>query len=135
MSRISERIERNSSRRSKEERTSGLIGHVIRYHPEALVCNCEEHKGKEFKDTERHTADIKVFMGKKEEILKRVPCMVYSQGVITNGLIKGDRVFVQFINGDTQLPVITAFYREPSQWNLTVNTFKYGIASFFSELF
>ena len=60
--------------------------------------------------------------------------MVYSQGLISNGLVKGDRVWVQFINGDTAFPVLTGYYREPSQWELTKNTFQYAAADFLGGL-
>ncbi|RHW32001.1 hypothetical protein [Oceanobacillus profundus] len=134
MSRLRESISKEGAKQSKEESSHGLIGHVIRYHPESFKCYCDEHKDQEFKDTERHTADVKVYRGKKDEILKRVPCMVYSQGIISNGLVKGDRVWVQFINGDTAFPVITGYYREPSQWELTKNTFQYAAADFLGGL-
>jgi|SRR5699024_9805626 len=135
MSEAKKRIVNEGAKKSKEQNTSGLIGHVIRYHPESLVCPCSEHGvGAEFQDTERHTADIKVELGKRIEELKRVPCMVYSQGLVSNGLVKGDRVWVQFVNGDTSLPVITGYYREPSKWELTSNTLRYSIASIFGEM-
>ncbi|CDQ41805.1 hypothetical protein [Virgibacillus salexigens] len=133
MSEIKTTIAKDAAGRSLERKTSGLIGHVLRYHPESLQCTCDEHGlTNPVKDTERHTADIKVNMGKKDQVLKRVPCMVYSQGIISNGLVKGDRVWVQFIDGDSSQPVITGFYREPTQWEVASNTFKFAVANVFS---
>jgi hypothetical protein len=133
MANIKDQIAKDGASRSAEQSTSGLIGHVIRYHPESLQCTCDEHGlGAVLKDTERHTADVKVMMGKKEEELKRVPCMVYSQGIVSNGLVPGDRIWVQFVNGDSAFPVITGFYREPSEWEIMSNTFKYAVANVFN---
>lgn len=133
MSQLRQKIANEGASRSHEQRASGLIGYVVRYHPESLQCNCSEHGiGVPVKDTERHTADVVVTMGKKEQMLKRVPCMVYSQGLISNGLVEGDRVWVQFVNGDISYPVITGYYREPSQLQILTNTFKYSVANVFS---
>ncbi len=137
MSQVQDKFTKKSAQTSKEQSRFGLIGHVINYHPESLKCHpgCSEHDMSDTLDeTERHSADIKVLLGKQDQVLKRVPCMVYSQGVVSNGLRKNDRVWVQFINGDTNLPVITGYYRDPSQWELLSNTFKYSVANVFAEM-
>lgn len=136
MSNLKNRIIQESSNLSHEQRKYGLIGRVVNYHPESKVCSskCEEHKGGELEDSERHTADVIVTVGKQEQELKRVPCMVYSQGIVNNGLRPNDRVWVQFVNGDVNLPVITGFYRDPSKWEIMANTFKFTIGNIFAEM-
>lgn len=135
MSQLRDTLANEGASRSLEQRTSGLLGYVVRYHPESLQCTCSEHGlGVKVEDTERHTADIVVNMGKRDQMLKRVPCMVYSQGLISNGLVEGDRVWVQFVNGDISHPVITGYYREPSQLEIVTNTFKYSVANVFSHM-
>lgn len=132
MSEFQNRVAQDGANRSSEQKSAGLIGHVIRYHPESLQCTCSEHGlGVKVEDTERHTVDVIVNMGKRDQMLKRVPCMVYSQGIISNGLVEGDRVWVQYINGDSDFPVVTGYYREPSQLEIVANTFKYSIANVF----
>jgi hypothetical protein len=135
MSQLRQKIASEGAARAFERRSYGLIGHVINYHPESYECDCEEHgPGVKLKDFERHTVDVKVLMGKKEQVLKRVPCLVYAQGVIGNGLRRNDRVWVEFINGDPSMPVVTAYYREPSQLQLFWNTFKYSLSNALQEL-
>ncbi|OXB94746.1 hypothetical protein [Parageobacillus galactosidasius] len=134
MARLQQKIASEGALRAFEKRSYGLIGHVINYHPESYQCDCEEHgPGVKLKDFERHTVDVKVLMGKKEQILKRVPCFVYSQGLISHGLRRNDRVWIEFINGDPSMPVVTAYYREPSQLQLFWNTFKYALSNIFQE--
>jgi len=125
MAKIKDQIAKQGSEKAKEQVNFGLIGHVIEYYPETFSNE---------KLNQNHTADVKVLLGKKEQILYRVPCFVYGDGFFSHGLKKNDRVWVEFINGDTTYPVITAYYREPTQLQLFVNSLKYGIASFFSEM-
>lgn len=134
MSEIKRQIVKSSAREAFEQNTPGLIGFVIRYHREAKTCNCDVHKTEPFLDEERHTADVLVNMGQQDQVLKAVPCMVYSQGIISNGLKPNDRVWVQFTGGDLSLPVITGFYRNPSQWETIVGSFKFAVADAFSEI-
>jgi hypothetical protein len=124
LSQIRERIANEGSTRASERRSFGLIGHVIEYFPEAA----------QVPDEQRHTCDVRVIKGKNEQVLYKVPCFVYSQGIISDGLAKNDRVWVEFINGDSSLPVITGFYREPGALKFFWNSFKYGVANVFDEL-
>lgn len=124
MSEASERVANAGADKAAGRKSFGLIGHVMEYYPETWAN----------RESERHTVDVKVRMGKKQEILQKVPCFVYSQGILSHGLAKDDRVWVEFINGDQSMPIVTAFYREPSSTELIWNTFKYGIAGIFQDM-
>lgn len=131
--------------RASEQRPVGHIGKVVNYHPntgkknqdgtyEGGICTCDRHEGKKIKAHEMHTVDVDVLLGQKMQRLYSVPCFVYSQGVIDKGFVKNDRVWIQYINGDSSLPVATAYYREPDQLDLFWNNLKFRVASFFDEL-
>lgn len=131
--------------KASERRSLGHIGKVVNYHPntgkkkpdgtfEGGACNCDRHEGKKIEAHEMHTVDVDVLLGSKMQRLYAVPCFVYSQGVIDKGFAKNDRVWIQYINGDSSLPVATAYYREPDQLELFWNNLKHRVASFFDEL-
>lgn len=132
--------------RASEQRSMGLIGKVVNYHPnvgnkEFLTgdmkggkCPCNRHQGLQIEAHEMHSVDVDVLYGSKVQRLYSVPCFVYSQGVIDKGFVKNDRVWIQFVNGDPSYPVATAYYREPSQLNLFFNNLRYRVAGFFDEL-
>lgn len=115
-------------------RTPGLIGYVVNYHRQANTCDCNRHKGEPISEESWHTVDVDVYQGKKKERYLDVPCFVYAQGIIDKGLVENDRVWVQFINGDPQYPVVTAYYRHPSGLEQFFNNLKYAISDFFGEI-
>jgi|GEM_PF-3333443 len=134
-----------SADRASERRSYGLIGKVAYYHPNTTYCSCgatdqfgnERHpKGRKtpLAKHERHTIDVDVLLGNKIQRLYSVPCFVYSQGLIDKGFQKNDRVWIEFVNGDPNMPVATAYYREPDQLDLFFNNLKYRVAEFFDEL-
>lgn len=138
-------LQEEGASRASERSSYGLIGKVAFYHPNADICNCgatdssgaDRHpKGSNTKiePWERHTVDVDVLMGSKMQRLYSVPCFVYSQGVIDKGFVKNDRVWIQFINGDTNMPVATAYYREPDQLEVFWNNLKLKVAGFFDDL-
>jgi len=131
--------------KASERRNFGNIGKVVNYHPnvgsknadgsmKGGKCNCDRHEGKKIKAHEMHSVDVDVLMGNKMQRLYSVPCFVYSQGVIDKGFVRNDRVWIQYINGDTSLPVATAYYREPDQLELFWNNLKHRVAGFFEDL-
>lgn len=139
-------LQDGSAARANETRSpAGLIGKVAFYHPNTTFCECgatdengdvRHPKGGNTKleAKERHTVDVDVLMGNKMQRWYSVPCFEYTQGLIDKGFVKNDRVWIQFINGDPKLPVVTAYYREPDQLDLFFNNLKYRVAGFFDEL-
>jgi hypothetical protein len=138
-------LQNEGADRAGEKRSHGHIGKVVNYHPnsgkknkdgtfEGGVCSCDRHEGSKMKSHEMHTVDADVLLGNKMQRLYSVPCFVYSQGVIDKGFQKNDRVWIQYINGDSSLPVATAYYREPDQLELFWNNLKHRVAGFFDDL-
>ena len=103
--------------------SSGLIATVTKYYPATF-------SNKKY----AHTADISIQRGKKFEKMEKVPCFVYSTGLIDNGLQENDRVWVEFINGDSALPVITGYYREPTTWDFFKNSVHYSVSGIIDML-
>ena len=130
---IRQRIEKENSQQIRDQRIDGFIGYVIHYHPIALTCHCHEHQGTQLKKNERHTVDVEILRGKGKEILKRVPCFVYSYGFLDKGFEAGDRVFIQYVNGDPNFPVVTAYYRDPGFWEIATNTLRGGFTKLIDE--
>jgi|SRR5579875_522350 len=124
-SQASEKISKKGTQGALDKSSPGLIGYVTKYYP-------NDHR---FPKEQRHTVDVDVKMGTKTTSFKQVPCFVYGQGLIDHGLAVNDRVWVQFINGDHKAPIVTAYYREPSQLDLFWNDLKYGISDFLNGLF
>lgn len=131
--------------RASERRSEGHIGKVVNYHPntgrklpngsyEPRECYCERHNGDLMQEAEMHSIDVDVLLGSKLQRLNSVPCFVYSQGVIDKGFERNDRVWIQYINGDPNLPVATAYYRDPKQLELFFNNLKYRVVGFMDEL-
>lgn len=139
-SQMRQQLQDGGADRASERRSDGLIGKVVNYHPntgtknEGGPCNCSRHKGGKIEVWERHTVDVDVLQGNKVQRLSAVPCFVYSQGIIDKGFVKNDRVWIQFINGDTSMPIATAYYREPDQLELFWNNLKIRVAGFFEDL-
>lgn len=138
-------LENQSAERASERRSLGNIGKVVNYHPntgrrnkngtfDGGICNCDRHDGAKMASHEMHTVDVDVLLGSKMQRLYSVPCFVYSQGLIDKGFQKNDRIWIQYINEDSSLPVATAYYREPDQLDLFWNNLKHRVAGFFDEL-
>jgi hypothetical protein len=139
-------LEDKGAERALEQRSpSGLIGKVAYYHPNTTFCACgstdadgnvrhPEGGNTKLPEKERHSVDVDVLMGNKMQRWYSVPCFEYTQGVIDKGFKKNDRVWIQFVNGDPKLPIVTAYYREPDQLDLFFNNLKYRVAGFFDEL-
>jgi hypothetical protein len=132
---IRQKIAQAGTEGALDLRTPGLIGYVINYHREGSDCNCARHNGVEIKPETRHTVDLVVYQGQKKQEFYEVPCMVYSQGFFDHGLEVNDRVWVQFLNGDINHPVVTAYYRNPSGLDMLVNNFKFAVSDFFHNIF
>lgn len=126
-SQIRKRLTDEAAERSEEISSHGLIGYVEEYYPEVFLGEDEAYKN--------HTADIKVFTQNQQEIYKHVPCFVYSHGMINKGLVKNDRVWVEFINGDQEMPIVTAYYREPTQIGIFFNNLKFSVANTMNSIF
>jgi hypothetical protein len=122
---VSQRISRQGTEGALDKSSPGLIGYVTKYYPNM-------YKGKDA--PKNHTVDIDVPSGKGTIKYYNVPCFVYGQGLIDKKLEVNDRVWVQFINGDKNQPIVTAYYREPSQLDLFWNNLKYSISEFFTNL-
>lgn len=140
-----QQLQNQGAERATEQRSLGNIGKVVNYHPntgkkkadgtfEGGICNCDRHQGKKIEAYEMHSVDVDVLMGSKMQRLYSVPCFVYNQGVIDKGFVKNDRVWIQYVDGDVNLPVATAYYREPDQLELFWNNLRYRVAGFFDEL-
>lgn len=95
--------------------SSGLLGVVTQYYPATFT-------NKKY----AHTVDIHVYRTNSVETLEKVPCFVYSTGIIDYGLEVNDRVYVEFLNGDPSLPVVTGYYREPTTWDFFKNSIQYA---------
>lgn len=139
------KLQESGASRAGERTYHGMIGKVVNYHPntgkrnpdgtyEGGICNCDRHQGSKMEAHEMHTVDVDVLRGTKMERLFSVPCFEYSQGLIDQGFRKNDRVWIQFINGDPSLPVVTAYYREPDSLDLFWNNLKFSVASIFDQL-
>jgi hypothetical protein len=123
-SQVSQRISQQGTAGALDRSTPGLIGYVIKYYPNS-------HK---IEPQYRHSVDVEVRQGTQTTKYYRVPCFVYAQGLIDHGLVPNDRVWVQFINGDKGRPIVTAYYREPSQLDMFWEDLKYDIGDFFGRL-
>lgn len=121
----SQRISQEGSQGALDKSSPGLIGYVTKYYGNDPALEKEE----------RHTVDIDVPSAGKSEKYYRVPCFVYSQGIIDKGLEENDRVWVQFINGDQKQPIVTGFYREPGSLELFFNNLEYRISDFLGGIF
>ncbi|SFJ66049.1 hypothetical protein SAMN02799624_05432 [Paenibacillus sp. UNC496MF] len=124
-SEISKRIAGQGKEGALDLSSPGLIGYVTKY-----------YGPNHFNDPAiNHTVDVEVRTGQQVTKYNNVPCFVYSQGIIDHGLSENDRVWIQFINGDQKQPIVTAFYRDPSQAEMFWNDLKYGVSEFFHSLF
>lgn len=108
----------NSIQKSNHSTSNGLIGVVTKYYPATF-------SNKKY----AHTADVKINRTNSYEILEKVPCFVYSTGLIDYGLQENDRVYVEFANGDASLPIITGYYREPTTWDFFKNSVQYTVTN------
>jgi hypothetical protein len=124
-SEISRKIAKQGIEGALDLSSPGLIGYVTAYYGESHFVD----------PALRHTVDVEVRTGQQVTTYKNVPCFVYSQGIIDHGLSVNDRVWVQFIGGDKKQPIVTAFYRDPSQLTMFWNDLRYGVSSFLKELF
>lgn len=118
------RLAKEASSKSKEQSQFGVIGRVVEYYPPTLTSRPEIE----------HTADVRVMMGAKSQVLKRVPCFVYGSSAFDYGLYKNDRVFINFMDGDLQHPVITGYYREPKLGQRFFNTIQYGVSKVLEDI-
>ena len=121
---ITSNIAKKGAERASEQRSPGYIGYVANYYP-ATFQN-KKHA---------HTADVTIFKGNRTELLEKVPCFVYSSGIIDKGLEINDRVWEQHINGYATLPIITGYYREPTRWDFFQNSIHQAISNVFDEWF
>lgn len=103
--------------------SNGLIGVVTKYYP-ATYTN-KKHA---------HTVDVKIYRTNSYETLEKVPCFVYSTGLIDYGLQENDRVYIEYINGDPTLPIVTGYYREQTTWDFFKNSVVYAQTSIFDML-
>jgi len=130
---LRERIARSGAEGALDRRTSGLIGYVVNYHRPNDTCDCNRHKGATIDKSSWHTVDVQVNQGNRVKEYHDVPCFVYSQGIIDRGLKENDRVWIQFINGDPSLPIVTAYYREPSYETNIFRKLYYAVSDFFDD--
>lgn len=114
---VSERLAKAGAMRADEQRTHGFIGYVTKYYPATF-------KNKRY----AHTCDVNVIRGNRTEKLSKVPCFVYSSGLIDKGLEENDRVWIQYINGDPSMPIITGYYREPTTWDYFKTSIYYSVS-------
>jgi hypothetical protein len=133
-SQITQRISKQGAEGARDTSTSGLIGYVTTYYPNAHFFEDKDKKVKELPAEQRHTVDVEVRQGTKSTMYYRVPCFVYGEGLIDHGLQPNDRVWVQFVNGDKGRPIVTAYYREPGSLDLFWNDLKFAIGDFFGSL-
>lgn len=117
MSKVTSMID-NGIQKNNHSTSNGLIGVVTKYYPATFA-------NKKY----AHTADVKINRTNSYEILEKVPCFVYSTGLIDYGLQENDRVYVEFANGDSSLPIITGYYREPTTWDFFKNSVQYTVSN------
>ena len=122
MSKVNSMIKAGINKNSQAT-SSGLIGVVTKYYP-ATYTN-KKHA---------HTVDIKVYRANTYETLEKVPCFVYSTGLIDHGLQENDRVYVEYVNADPTLPIVTGYYREPTSWDFFKNSIQYATTNIFDML-
>lgn len=127
-------LSEQGAERASERRSQGHIGKVVNYHPNQGKCDCDRHNNATIETSERHSVDVDVLLGSKLQRLNSVPCFVYAQGLIDKGFKRNDRIWIQYVNGDPNLPVATAYYRDPGQLELFFNNLKYRVANFMDEL-
>lgn len=150
---IRERIVSQAAKGAYHLRTPGLIGHVIKYYPPGIDDYEKEEVEKHLTEIYRgyaqddmqikisdisdiwHTADVVVKQGEETQTFYNVPCFVYGHGLIDKGLEVGDQVWIQFINGDINHPIITGYYRTREGWNLFNEAMKLILPDFISKLF
>lgn len=118
------KLAQEASSKSKEQSQYGVVGRVMKYYPPTLTSRPEIE----------HTADVRVMMGTKSQVLKRVPCFVYGSSSFDYGLYKNDRVFVSFMDGDLQHPAIVGYYREPGLGQRFFNTIQFGVSKVLEDI-
>lgn len=131
---IANKIAQKGKKGALEASTHGLIGYVVNYHRQGDTCDCNRHKGAVISKNAQHTVDIEVYQGSRQSMYYEVPCFVYSQGIIDKGLEVNDRVWVQFIGGDANTPIVTAYYREPSDLENYFRNLYFAVSDFFNDL-
>ena len=133
-------IQSEAAQKGQEQKSVSYIGKVVNYHgvtgtkDEAGECECDRHKGKKMKLSERHSVDVDVLIENKVQRWNAVPCFIYAQGLIDKGFVPNDRVYIQFINGDNQMPVATAYYREPKGLTIFWQNLKHRVGNYVLEM-
>lgn len=129
-----------ATQKGQEQKGLSYIGKVVNYHgvtgtaKKAGPCDCDRHKGKKMKLSERHSVDVDVLIENKVQRFNSVPCFIYAQGVIDKGFVKNDRVYINFINGDSQMPIATAYYREPDGLTIFWQNLKHRVGNYVLEM-
>jgi hypothetical protein len=132
---VSSKIAKKGASKARERYQPGVIGHVQAYHPIIDdVIRWLKNGNKEKAAATGNTADVKAIIGKRTETYKNVPVCVYSQEIVQGGLEKNTRVWIEFINGDLQHPIITSVYYPPTAFDYITNAFTFGVARSFSGL-
>lgn len=133
-------IHKEAAQKTQEQKGLSYIGKVVNYHgvtgtsDKAGPCDCDRHKGKKIKMSERHSVDVDVLIENKVQRFNSVPCFMYAQGIIDKGFVANDRVFITFINGDSQMPIATAYYREPNGLTLFWQNLKHRVGNYVLEM-
>lgn len=110
---LRDRIVKEAVQGALDARFGGQIGHIVNYHTDTERCDCSRHKGEKINNITRNTMDIYLSQGRRKKVYYDVPCFIFNPGLISKGYREGDRVWVQFINGDLSMPLVTGYYREP----------------------
>ena len=137
--RIDKRIREVSQDNNDKKSGGGIIGRVIDYHPPVGTdskpgkCRCSRHNGDYMEIFERHSVDVEIISEKKKEYLYAVPCLMYAQGIIDQGFVRDDKVFISYIDGDKNHPVAIAYYRPPNKIDFFWNNLKYSMSTHISD--
>lgn len=137
--RIDQRIRNVSQDNNDKKALGGIIGRVIDYHPPVGTdskpgkCRCSRHNGDYMEIFERHSVDVEIISEKKKEYLYAVPCLMYAQGIIDQGFVRDDKVFISFVGGDRNHPVAIAYYRPPNKIDFFWNNLKYSMSTYVSD--
>lgn len=108
---LRKKITKESLESALETRTFGQFANVLAYHGVHDFCHCARHEGAALVEFSKHTVDIELRQGARKNVYYEVPILMQGYGLIDVALQINDRVLIQFLHGDSSMPVVVGVYR------------------------